>query len=575
MTLFQAFFIKIKNDNKAGVATSPRRCSGSFMLGNLLKYCTDLSQLLDVFRMLFDANQVGVTIVRADGVIVYYNDAQARLDGLSPKDALGKKICDVYHFTPEDSPTMRALRSGKPVFDSVHYYRTRHGKLVNSANAIYPLWANGALLGGVCFIQSYTAIGKQAGYTHGASDSGMLAQAPAQAQKTEKSHYTFSSLVGESSLLREAAELAKKVAQNASSVMLVGETGVGKEIFAQAIHYESPRRDRPYLALNCSAVPETLMEGILFGTARGAFTGAVNRPGLFEAANNGTLYLDEVDSMPLSLQSKLLRVLQERKVRRIGEGHERAIDVRLISSVGGPPLALVDTGQMRQDFYYRLSVVKVLIPPLRSRMEDLHLLVRHFLEKHSRSDGAPVPLVTPEAMAVFYSHAWPGNVRELEHTIEASLALVDPGDNLEPWHLYRAAPDLSPVPQPAEATTPWLAFQESFLARQEYGMPVGARVGGLQARRPEQGPEENAALSAARVTRLKQALGQADAGRSGILSLSASTMAVEESSIAKALRASAGNIAMAARLLGISPQLMHYKMKKYGLNKRDFLPGQL
>ena len=541
------------------------------MLGNLVKYCTDLSQLLDIFHMIFDANQVGITIVRADGVIIYYNDAQARLDGLSPKDALGKKICDVYSFTPEDSPTMRALRSGKPVFDSVHYYRTRNGKLVNSANAIYPLWANGVLLGGICFIQSYTAIGKQIGYMRGAGENDTIINAPTQPQKTKKSHYTFASLVGESPILREAAELAKRVAQGASSVMLVGETGVGKEIFAQAIHYEGLRRDKPYMALNCSAVPETLMEGILFGTAKGAFTGAVNRAGLFETANGGTLYLDEVDSMPLSLQSKMLRVLQERKVRRIGEGHERAIDVRIISSVGRPPLRLVEEGLMRQDFYYRLSVVKVLIPSLRARMEDLHILVQHFLEKHDKSDGAPVPLVTPEAMAVFYAHAWPGNVRELEHTIEASLALVDIGDNLEAWHLYRAVPDLSPVSQPTGATTPWLAFQESFPPELEYAAAADRR----ESAPPPHWPGESAAAYPARAAGRGSAEGDPNIEAGGSASLSMRTMAVEESSIIKALRASAGNIALAARLLGISPQLMHYKMKKYSISKRDFLPGQL
>ena len=542
------------------------------MLGNL-QNCTDLSQLLDVFHMLFDANQVGVTIVRADGVIIYYNDAQARLDGLAPKDALGKKMCDVYNFTPEDSPTMRALRSGKPVFDSVHYYRTRHGKLVNSANAIYPLWGNGVMLGGICFIQSYTAIGKQVGYMSGADETG-LAPDLARPQKTEKSHYTFASLIGESLLLREAADLAKKVAPSDSSVMLVGETGVGKEIFAQAIHYDSPRRNRPYMALNCSAVPETLMEGILFGTAKGAFTGAVNRAGLFEAAGGGTLYLDEVDSMPVSLQSKLLRVLQERKVRRIGEGHERAIDVRIISSVGRPPLVLVAEGLMRQDFYYRLSVVKVLIPSLRARMEDIHLLVHHFLEKHSKLAGTQAPLVTPEAMAVFYSHIWPGNVRELEHTIEAGLALVDPGDNLEPWHLYRAAPDFSPVPQSAEATTPWLAFQESFLAKQRYEATVDNKEDVPLRRERTRPPDKDAAVPLTRAARGGD-MGEMPFNDNNPTSLAASTMAIEESSLIKALRASAGNIAMAARLLGISPQLMHYKMKKYALNKRDFLPGQL
>lgn len=535
------------------------------MFGQTVRQCTDLSQLIDIFHMIFDNNQVGITVVRADGVIIYYNEAQARLDELSPKDALGKKICEVYNFTPEDSPTMRALRTGNPVFDSVHYYRTRYGKLVNSANAIYPLWANGAMLGAICFIQSYAAIGMHVGFMQGPDE--LKTTAPSGRQPPENAHYLFSSLIGESPALLGAAKLAKKASQSSSSVMLVGETGVGKEIFAQAIHYESTRRTKPYTAINCSAVPETLLEGILFGTTKGAFTGAVNRPGLFEATNGGTLYLDEVDSMPVSLQSKLLRILQEKKVRRVGEGHERAIDVRIVSSVGRDPVSLVKSGLLRRDFYYRLGVVKVQIPPLRSRMEDIHLLVQHFLQLHSGRLGIPAPLVTPEAMAVFYAHPWPGNVRELEHTIEASMALVEPGDCLEPWHLYHAVPDFSPIHHPHDATTPWLAFQDSGRqARSPDGAdkPLHTPYAGPPAIPREASPDAVESLSAPLVRA---------AGREGnTAGLFEQTRAVEAASIEKSLRASAGNVAMAARLLGVSPQLMHYKMKKYAIDKRAFMP---
>lgn len=535
------------------------------MLNDLLKHCTDLSQLLDAFHLIFDANLIGVTVVRTDGVIIYYNDAQAKLDELSPKDALGKRICDVYRFTPEDSPTMRALYTGKPVFDHVHLYRTRHGKLVNSSNSIYPLWVNGVLLGGICFIQSYTDIGRQIGFMSAEEDPEETGTPPAPRRRQDKTHYTFESLVWESRLMYQAASLAKRVSRSSSSVMLIGETGVGKEIFAQAIHAESARRASPYTAINCSAVPETLLEGILFGTVKGAFTGAVNRPGLFEAANGGTLYLDEIASMPVSLQNKLLRVLQERKVRRVGEGHERPIDVRIISSVGGNPVSLVETGQLRQDFYYRLGVVKIQIPPLRSRMEDIHPLVQHFLRLHSERLGVPLPLVTPEAMAVFYAHAWPGNVRELEHAIEASLALVDPGKNLEPWHLYHAVPDFIPVPQANEATTPWLAFQDSSGKKKEPSANMQRVTAGAPVVIPSPLPRvraDTAGAQAAAVT------AEAD----GRASLPAQTLSMEASSIEKALTASAGNVAMAARLLGISPQLLHYKMKKHAVSKRDFMP---
>ena len=542
------------------------------MLHDILKNCTDLSQLLDVFHMVFDTNLIGITIVRADGVIIYYNDAQAQLDELSPRDALGKRICDVYRFTPEDSPTMRALRTGKPVFDNVHFYRTRHGKLVNSSNSIYPLWANGVLLGGICYIQSYTDIGRQAGFMSTIEEPEEAGMPAAPERRPGKTHYTFESLVGESRLLLEAANLAKKVSHSSSSIMLIGETGVGKEIFAQAIHFESSRGASPYTAINCSAVPETLLEGILFGTVRGAFTGAVNRPGLFEATDGGTLYLDEIDYMPVSLQNKLLRVLQERKVRRVGEGHERPINVRIISSVGRNPVNLVEAGQLRQDFYYRLGVIKILIPPLRSRMEDIHPLVQHFLRLHSDRLGVPLPLVTPEAMAVFYAHTWPGNVRELGHAIEASLVLVDPGDNMEPWHLYHAVPDFIPVPHASEATTPWLAFQDGSRQKEEFSAPPRRATAGTPATAQSAQPRAWKDATYAEAAAMRPAEPTETGGGA---SLPAQTLTMEAASIEKALAASAGSVAMAARLLGISPQLLHYKMKKHAIRKQTFMPERL
>lgn len=539
------------------------------MLGQVLQNCTDLSQLLDIFHMLFDAHQIGITIVQSSGVIIYYNDAQAHLDELTPKDVLGKPICEVYHFTPGDSPTMRAVTTGKPVIDRVHYYRTRRGKLVNSTNSIYPLWANGVMLGAICFIQSYNDIGKHVGLLQEADNSEDAAPPSSQRQTMQKTHYMFSSLIGKSPLLLEAASLAKKVSQSSSSVMLVGETGVGKEIFAQAIHYESARRSKPYTAINCSAVPETLLEGILFGTTKGAFTGAENKQGLFEATNGGTLYLDEIDSMPVSLQNKLLRVLQEKKVRRVGDGNERPIDVRIISSVGSNPVSLIEDGLLRRDFYYRLGVVKIQIPSLSSRVEDIHLLVQHFLELHSGRLGITMPLVTPEAMTVFYSHSWPGNVRELEHAIEASLTFIERGEHLEPRHLYRAVPDFTPIPHPDEATTPWLAFQESHM--KPPAEPDGRPQQASYARPAAPHEEVPQAVAGPR----EPATSIFTGGAGSIVSLSEQTRAVEAASIEKALCASAGNVAMAARLLGISPQLMHYKMKKYAITKRAFIPESL
>ena len=501
------------------------------MLSPLLERCTDLSELTDVFHMVFDANQIGITVVREDGSIIYYNDAQAKLDGLNPADVLGRLVHHIYDFTPEDSPTMRALRTGETTRDDVHYYRTRQGKLINSTNIIYPLRAGERLLGAICFITGYAAVRMQDGLPEVENDGGGKLPGPNSTTIPGKRHYSFASLIGENAALREAAELAEKSARNQSSVMLVGETGVGKEIFAQAIHYAGSRKGKPFTAVNCAAVPAGLLEGILFGTVKGAFTGALNTPGLFEETNGGTLYLDEVDSMPISLQSKMLRALQEKRIRRIGEGRERDVDVRIVSSVGKNPAELVEEGLMRPDFYYRLGVVKISIPPLRERMDDLHALIRHFLRKHSEALGVAVPLVTPEAMALLYSHKWPGNVRELEHAIEASLALMEPESELGPAYLCRACPDICGPSQGERRLFPL--------------------------------PNPPAAVPAH------------DDRESGGTGLREAKDSMEANALARALRSSAGNVALAARLLGLSPQLLHYKMKKHGLNATAFKPQHL
>ena len=210
-----------------------------------------------------------------------------------------------------------------------------------------------------------------------------------------------------------------KVANTQSSVMVWGETGTGKELLVQAIHSASGRSGGPFVAQNCAALPESLLEGLVFGTSKGGFTGAQDRPGLLELAAGGTLYLDEIDSMPLGLQAKLLRVLQDKRVRRLGDVRERPIDVRFISSTSILPGESVKAGALRADLYYRLSVVEIGIPPLRDRKEDIPHLCRYFLKKYHHE--GTVRRISPQVMKAFMSYDWPGNVRELEHAIEGSL----------------------------------------------------------------------------------------------------------------------------------------------------------
>ena len=231
-------------------------------------------------------------------------------------------------------------------------------------------------------------------------------------------------LIGQSPVMKKLFSVIERVAPTDASVLITGATGTGKELAARAIHDLSPRRDAPFVDINCSAIPETLIEAELFGHQRGTFTGAhENRSGLFEKASGGTLFLDEVDALNLSAQAKLLRVLQERTVRRIGARANIAIDVRIISATNCDLAQAVAEGRFRPDLYYRLRVLPLQVPELCTRGEDVRLLVEHFLRMKSERNGQPLRKFTAEAMRALCEYPWPGNVRELENTIEYALAI--------------------------------------------------------------------------------------------------------------------------------------------------------
>lgn len=237
--------------------------------------------------------------------------------------------------------------------------------------------------------------------------------------------YRFAGLVGRSLRMRELFDLLETVAASPSTVLVTGETGSGKELAARAIHHNSPRRNRRFVALNCSAVPETLLESELFGHVRGAYTGAVaSRAGRLESAHQGTLFLDEVGAMSGLLQAKLLRVLQEREFERVGDDRSIRIDVRIIAATNADLAQLVRDGAFREDLYYRLNVIPIFLPPLRERREDIPLLVRHFIEAFGRQqDRSREVTVTQAALRRMMAYGWPGNIRQLENAIERALTL--------------------------------------------------------------------------------------------------------------------------------------------------------
>jgi DNA-binding NtrC family response regulator len=261
--------------------------------------------------------------------------------------------------------------------------------------------------------------------------------------------YGFPRIIGESDAIKRAVAETQRVAMTEATVLLLGESGTGKELFARAVHHLSPRRDQPFVAINCAAIPETLIESELFGHERGAFTGATERrPGKFELASGGTVFLDEIGELPLAVQGKLLRAIEEKTVDRIGGRTPVSVDVRIVAATNRELQQAAEAGEFRRDLYFRLAVFPVEIPPLRERGEDVFLLARHFAAQFGKELRGREATLTDDALARLRAHAWPGNVRELENAIERACILAD-ASTLRP--LDFSLPDARPgATQPPE-----------------------------------------------------------------------------------------------------------------------------
>lgn len=241
--------------------------------------------------------------------------------------------------------------------------------------------------------------------------------------------YSFGNIIGKSPQMQKVFQLIKQVANTNSNVIIYGKSGTGKELVARAIHYNSPRKDKPFIAVNCSAIPESLLESELFGHEKGAFTGAISsRKGLFEEANGGTIFLDEIGDMSLAMQAKLLRVLEEKEIRAVGSDKPKKVDVRVIAATHKDLEKAVKEGTFREDLFYRLNVIPIYLPELRERVEDIPLLVEYFLKKYNEEAGRNVR-ISREALACMMKYSWPGNVRELENLIER-LVVLSTGDEI-------------------------------------------------------------------------------------------------------------------------------------------------
>jgi DNA-binding NtrC family response regulator len=277
-----------------------------------------------------------------------------------------------------------------------------------------------------------------------------------QLKRALKQRYNFENIVGKSEPMLKIFDLVAQVAPSRSTVMLQGESGTGKELIAKAIHLNSPRRDRPFVPVNTGSMPADLLESILFGHVKGAFTSAIaSKKGLFEIADRGTLFLDEIGNMTMDTQSKILRVLQDRKFMHLGGVNEIQVDVRIIAATNVDLKTQVREGKFREDLFYRLNVITIDLPPLRQRREDIQLLTSFFLDRYSKENGRPMPRITPEALRPLLTYAWPGNVRELENVIERAVVLStgpEIGPDLLPDQIAGRASAFPSLEQRADAS---------------------------------------------------------------------------------------------------------------------------
>ena len=463
----------------------------------------------------------GVYIVDSEGVGIFYNSAMASMEKVNLEDVLGKKFHEAFpDFRLGESTMYRALKKKASTLKQQQTYKNLYGKEITTVNSTIPIIVDGQAVAALEVAKDITdirqmsdkllslqedkiekAAGKlRAGDGADSSEGGDGKDTGAAARAGIKK-YTFDDIYGANPQFQEVVDRAKRAAMNDASVFIYGETGTGKELFAQSIHYAGPRASRPFLAQNCAAIPETLLEGILFGTSKGSFTGAVDRAGLFEQANGGTLLLDEVSAMPYDLQSKLLRVLQENYVRRVGGNKDIPINVRIITTVNEPPEELIKQGKLRRDLYYRINVINLSIPALRDRLDDIQLLTERFLEKFNKRFGKELWMVSDEALKRLRNYDYPGNVRELENIIEQSVSMAD---------------------------------REHVLTEKILSMPQNSRV----PKHPQLGYEHD-------------------------MPLDEYLAAVEERIINEALVACDGNISRAANTLQIKRQTLQHKLKKY------------
>lgn len=361
-----------------------------------------------------------------NGRLLYINKVAERLDGYTNEELYGRTVGEAYGLDGRTSPMLLALTTEKPVVDKAFRYIVNGREVYQICNA-RPVFFEGEKVGAYTIQKDVTQLME-------VIEQNIILQKKIylpnedDLEGSRQDMGGLNRLIGEHPLFKECKDMAIRSARSDSPVLLTGETGSGKELFARCIHQNSKRKDGPFLAINCAAIPETLLESILFGTSKGIYTGAVERKGLFEEAEGGTLFLDEINSMPLFSQSKLLRALEEKEIQHLGSKQRIKINARIISSSNVFPEDAIRKKQIREDLFYRLAVVNIMIPNLASRKSDILLLTNHYIKLYNESFQKHILGLDEEVLRFFMNFIWPGNVRQLKHCLEAAMNLVTDED---------------------------------------------------------------------------------------------------------------------------------------------------
>lgn len=370
----------------------------------------------NILKLISENIYSGIFIVDRNGIVTFYNQSANDLAGVNVENAVGKHLLEIFpKLTKETSTIMRALSTGESLKNYVQNYCNYQSKQTTILSTTIPFYENGQLEGAIEIFSDVDQY-KNINQNRYKKNENIF---------EEKANFSLDDIVGSSKSIAEVKIKIKKIANSNSPVIVYGETGTGKELVVQSIHNESYRRDNPFIAQNCAAIPGTLLESILFGTTLGSFTGARDSKGLIESAEGGTLFLDEINSMDIILQAKLLRFLQDGYIRRVGENKIRKVDVRIIAALNEDPIKALEDGKIRKDLFYRLNVISFSLPALRDNRGDLLELANYFLLQFNRALGKDIKGFSNEVLEFFEKYDWPGNIRELSHSIEHAVNLAE------------------------------------------------------------------------------------------------------------------------------------------------------